>query len=159
MEWNSIHNRRWITRVASRSALVLFFGCASLAQSPQPPPLMSTQSGVNSQYTTMGTLSAPSFVTITIGVRDARGMPLDVEAVVRLTSPVRAVNLMSPSRDESSASFANLLEGIYDVEVKCPGYRTVVDRLDVTGRALARRRLTAHRLATPGTPVEQSVSA
>jgi tetratricopeptide (TPR) repeat protein len=74
-------------------------------------------------------------VTITIGVRDARGLPIEEPATVHLTSNLRRVNRDSDTRDSADVNFANLLEGPYEVEVDCPGYRPVREHLDVTGGA------------------------
>jgi tetratricopeptide (TPR) repeat protein len=80
-----------------------------------------------------GNLSgAISEVTVTIGVRDARGVPLEELATVRLTSKFGGVDHVSTTKDSSDVSFANVLKGPYGVVVECPGYRTVQADLDVT---------------------------
>ncbi len=79
----------------------------------------------------------PSFlrqtVTINVGIRDARGFPLDEKATVRISSVIRAVNQSLTTEPNSSVTFPNLLEGPYEVEIRCPGYRPVVQHLDVSG--------------------------
>ena len=72
-------------------------------------------------------------VTINVGIRDSRGLPLEEKATVRLTSVVRAVNKTSFSEPNSTVTFPNLLEGPYQVEVSCPGYRRIIQQLDVSG--------------------------
>ncbi len=72
-------------------------------------------------------------VAITVGVRDARGLPLDDKASVRLISKASVYNRTIPTEGNSSATFPNVWEGPYDVEVKCEGYRPVLDHLDVGG--------------------------
>ncbi len=47
---------------------------------------------------------------------------------------MRSVNRTFFTAQDSSASFPGLLEGPYDVEVQCPGYRPAVEHLDVTSR-------------------------
>lgn len=115
-----------LPEVASLSAFLLFLGSAGMAQMPP-------SQGVNNSQSMMdGTMGAPQQVTITIGVRDARGLPLEAPATVRISSHMRGVNRTAATREESAASFVNLLEGPYEVEVRCPGYKTVVDHLDAT---------------------------
>ncbi len=72
-------------------------------------------------------------VTIDVGVRDARGLPLDDKATVRISSVIRSVNKTAMTEANSTASFPNLLEGPYELEILCPGYRSVVQHLDVNG--------------------------
>ena len=89
--------------------------------------------GADSQSKYGGMIGAPNQVTITIGVRDSRGLPFEEKASVHLFSRMRGVNRTLSTDQNSTAGFQNLLEGPYDVEVKCPGYLTVTDHLDVTG--------------------------
>jgi tetratricopeptide (TPR) repeat protein len=72
-------------------------------------------------------------VAITVGVRDARGLPLDDKAMVRLISKASVYNRTIPTEANSSATFPNVWEGPYDVEVKCQGYRPVIAHIDVSG--------------------------
>jgi len=89
--------------------------------------------GADSQSKYGGMIGTPNQVTITIGVRNSRGLPFDEKASVHLFSRMRGVNRTILTDQDSTASFQNLLEGPYDVEVQYPGYRTVTDHLDVTG--------------------------
>jgi tetratricopeptide (TPR) repeat protein len=97
-------------------------------QSP-PPGGASTSSKYDSVTATPGT------VTVTVGVRDSRGLPLEDKASVQLTSRTRGFNRTFPTDQSSSAIFDSLIEGPYDVEVQCPGYGTVKNHLDITGGA------------------------
>jgi tetratricopeptide (TPR) repeat protein len=72
-------------------------------------------------------------VTIDVGVRDSRGLPLEDKASVRVFSRLRNYNRTVVTEKNSTASFPALLEGPYEVEVSCPGYRPVVEHLDVVG--------------------------
>ena len=74
-------------------------------------------------------------VTIDIGVRDSRGLPLEDKASVRLVSRLRNYDRTVFAEKNSTASFTELLEGPYDVEVRCPGYRPAIEHLDVIGGA------------------------
>ena len=72
-------------------------------------------------------------VTITVGVRDARGLPLDEKASVRLISRSGTYNRTVFTEKDSSAIFASVWEGPFDIEINCPGYRPVLEHLDVGG--------------------------
>jgi tetratricopeptide (TPR) repeat protein len=78
-------------------------------------------------------MSLRQVVTIIVGVRDARGLPLDENASVRLVSKMSAYARTMPTESNSTATFVNLWDGPYDVEVKCPGYRPVAEHLEVSG--------------------------
>lgn len=80
-------------------------------------------------------IRAPQEVTIIIGVRDARGVPLDDLATVNLQSILRGFHRFSNTKDSADVSFPSLLEGPYELQVECPGYRMVKEQLDVTGGA------------------------
>jgi tetratricopeptide (TPR) repeat protein len=76
--------------------------------------------------------SAIREVTVMIGVRDARGVPLEELATVRLTAKFGGADHVSTTKDSSDVSFSNVLKGSYDMMVECAGYRTVRGDLDVT---------------------------
>jgi len=107
-------------------ALLLGWGYKAFAQDPG-----GAGAGLPSAYG--GLLTNLQQVTVTIGVRDARGLPLDELASVHLTSRLRGVNRISETRESANVSFQNLLEGPYDVLVECAGYRPVQQHLEVTG--------------------------
>jgi Flp pilus assembly protein TadD len=73
----------------------------------------------------------PQIVTVSIGVRDSHGLPLEEKASVKLSSKVRGFYKTFLTEQSSSASFTSILEGPYDLEVQCPGYVTVVEHLDI----------------------------
>ena len=89
--------------------------------------------GADSQSVLGNLMSRPNDVTITISVRDARGLPLEDLATVRLLSRQRSFNRSSLTKESANVSFQGLLEGPYEVHVECPGYRPVQEQLDVTG--------------------------
>lgn len=72
-------------------------------------------------------------VSITVGIRDPRGLPLDASATVRLSSRTRGFYRDLNTKDSADVMFANLLEGAYDLEVQCPGYRPVREQLQIGG--------------------------
>ncbi len=78
-------------------------------------------------------LGVRQVVTIIVGIRDARGLPLEEKASVRLVSRRSAYARTIPTESDSSATFPNLWDGPYDVEIKCPGYRPVTEHLEVSG--------------------------
>ena len=90
-------------------------------------------SSAGSEAKISGMMKNRQQVTIIVGVRDARGLPVDEPASVRLVSKFSAYARTNPTEKDSTASFPNLLEGPYYVEVHCPGYRGVIDHLDVSG--------------------------
>lgn len=94
-------------------------------------------------------------VNIMVGVRDARGLPIEELATVRITSNVRRVFRNLDTKESADVSFANLLEGPYDVTVECPGYRTAQEHLDVTGgAAFFRAYIYLHAVTDPSTSNE-----
>ncbi len=108
-------------RLPTFSLLVLVETCSLWAQQP---------SGL-SQYENKTFIRQD--VTITVGVRDARGLPLEKEASVRLISKSGVYNRTVFTERDSSATFSSVWEGPFDIEIKCPGYRSVLEHLDVGG--------------------------
>jgi tetratricopeptide (TPR) repeat protein len=72
-------------------------------------------------------------VNVIIGVRDRNGGPVDAPALVRFYSNFSSFNLTSPTREGSSVTFSNVIEGEYEVEVKCPGYKDSAEHVSVMG--------------------------
>lgn len=72
-------------------------------------------------------------VSITVGIRDARGLPLEEKASVRLIGKMIAYSRTLPTEPNSTATFPQIWEGPYDIEVQCPGYRGVIHHIDVNG--------------------------
>ena len=95
-----------------------------------PPPASSSYGGAD--YSKFGNVQAPQDVTITIAVRDARGLPLEDAATVLLSSKLRGVYRSLDTKSSADVSFG-VLEGPYEVQVACPGYRTVKQELNVFG--------------------------
>ena len=80
----------------------------------------------------MEKLRTPQRVTITIGVRDARGLPIEDMATVHLSSKLRGVHQTGDTKSSADVTFA-VLDGPYEVQVECPGYQTVKNELNVYG--------------------------
>ncbi len=80
------------------------------------------------------TLSFPTAnekpVDILVSVREPSGMPLAGNALVKLYSE-RGVHLTVPTQDNSTATFPQILEGEYDIEVTAPGYKTAKEHASV----------------------------
>jgi tetratricopeptide (TPR) repeat protein len=114
-----------VLRLLSLLAL-LFHGNLAFGQGGRSGDVTTENSG---EY--IGMLRNSETVTVTVGVRDSRGLPLDDNASVRLVGKLRAFTRTIPTERNSSATFVDLLTGPYDVEVSCPGYRSVVDHLEV----------------------------
>jgi|HubBroStandDraft_6_1064221.scaffolds.fasta_scaffold02290_4 Flp pilus assembly protein TadD len=96
--------------------------CASFAQTPSAGP--GTRSAVG-----------PSLqpVTVVISVRDKNGGPVDNPAIVRFFSNFSSFNVTTTTREGASVTFPNILEGEYEVEVKCAGYKEAVEHISVVG--------------------------
>src|SRR5579863_1171447 len=97
--------------------------CASFAQSPSQPS-QGTRSAVG-----------PSLqpVTVVIGVRDKNGGPVDNPALVRFYSNFSSFNVTTTTREGASVTFPNILEGEYELEVKCAGYKDAAEHISVVG--------------------------
>jgi len=105
---------------------------ALCAQQEAPPPPSAAPGTALSTFNT-GAGRSLQAVTITISVRDARGLPLEDLTTVRLSSRLRGTTRTLDTRDSADISFGGLLEGLYEVEAECPGYRTIKQQLDVNG--------------------------
>lgn len=76
----------------------------------------------------LGDMNSPD-ADVDIAVRDAHGSPLEAPAVVRLTSVVANYNQLSYTQGSSKAHFSKVPPGDFEVEISCPGYRKVTERL------------------------------
>jgi tetratricopeptide (TPR) repeat protein len=72
--------------------------------------------------------SAP--VDVLVSVREPTGMPLAGHAVVKLSS-AKGVHLTVSTRDNSTATFPQMLPGEYDIEVTALGYKTTMEHASV----------------------------
>jgi Flp pilus assembly protein TadD len=72
-------------------------------------------------------------MTVNVNVRDARGMPLDAPAVVRLRSTVENYDVRSPTREASTAVFTRVMQGEYDIDIECIGYKATTEHIQVMG--------------------------
>lgn len=73
----------------------------------------------------------PPAVAVKVNVRDMRGTPLSVPAIVHLRATVGNFDLNLPTRDGSAAQFSSVLPGQYEIEVRCVGYVTTSEQLTV----------------------------
>lgn len=110
---------------------VLAFGIASLlfcaslfCQIPSP---RSGPQNPNSQQTGIQGFE------VSVGVRDSRGVPLDVGSVVHLYAVTGSFNVTESTRDASTARFSNVTPGDYQLEVTSPGYRKATEQLSLFG--------------------------
>ena len=103
------------------AALFLFLPLSSSAQQPTPP-----RRGGTSQ----NQIAEP--VTIVVSVREASGMPLPGNAFVKLSSDFSGIHLTAPTQDASAATFPNLQQGEYEIEVTSTGYKTATEHASVT---------------------------
>jgi tetratricopeptide (TPR) repeat protein len=72
-------------------------------------------------------------LTLFVSVREHSGIPLDVGAVVRLSSPVGGQFQLSTTQDAATAIFPNVQGGDYEIEVEATGYQTAHERASVFG--------------------------
>jgi len=115
---------------AVRSRAPAFFLALSLLAHPsficgQNPP-GARQGGVR------GIRVQTEPVSVSVSVRDQRGLPIESSALVRLYSNVRNYNVTSPTREVSTASFSDVAAGEYVVEVRCTGYKTATEQVSVS---------------------------
>lgn len=69
-------------------------------------------------------------VDVQVSVREPSGMPLAGNALVKLYSE-RGAHLTVPTQDNSTATFPQILEGEYDIEVTASGYKTAQEHASV----------------------------
>jgi tetratricopeptide (TPR) repeat protein len=69
-------------------------------------------------------------VDVLVSVREPTGMPLAGSAVVKLSSG-KGVHLTVSTRDNSTATFPQMLPGDYDIEVIALGYHTTTEHASV----------------------------
>jgi len=70
-------------------------------------------------------------ITVKICVRDARGLPLEFAAFVRLHALVRSYDVKSATGEGGTANFPNVPPGEYEVEVRATGYKTATEPVSV----------------------------
>jgi Flp pilus assembly protein TadD len=97
--------------------LLYFFGSSALAQGP----------GGGGR----GRTSPVQTTTLNVSVRDSGGMPLETPALVKLRGALENGSRVATTQEASTAVFAGVSEGEYDVEAACVGYQTVVERVSV----------------------------
>src|SRR5580693_5320562 len=69
-------------------------------------------------------------VDVLVSVREPTGMPLAGHAIVKLSSE-KGVHLTVSTRDNSTATFPQMLPGEYDIEVAALGYQTTMEHASV----------------------------
>jgi len=69
-------------------------------------------------------------VDVLVSVREPTGMPLAGQAVVKLSSE-KGLHLTVSTRDNSTATFPQMLPGEYDIEVTALGYQTTMEHASV----------------------------
>jgi len=138
------------SRLFSRVAWRLLGGVLFLFASHSP---IDAQGVTTSGATTHGpSMLSSQEVAVVISIRDARGLPLDELATVRLTSPQRALSQLGSTKESSNVNFPNTLEGTYQLEVECPGYHPVKTQLNVSGMTVFTAYVYMHSLADPNPP-------
>jgi tetratricopeptide (TPR) repeat protein len=98
--------------------------------------LLATSASVCGQRTSRSQTpgyNSPQPVSVRVNVRDERGSPLGVPAIVHLRATVGGFDSNLPTRDGSAAEFPEVLPGQYEIEVRCVGYKTTSEQLSVAG--------------------------
>jgi len=72
-------------------------------------------------------------MTVNVAVRDSRGTPLEIAALVRLYSMAENYNVQAPTQEGSTAVFRRVVQGEYEVEVKCAGFKPKTEQVSVMG--------------------------
>src|SRR4029077_19464795 len=109
-----------LPRLSSRTllrGLLYFFGSSALSQGPG-----GGGRGRNSPVQT---------TTLSVSVRDSGGMLLEAPALGKLRGALENGSRVATTQEASTAVFAGVSEGEYDVEAACVGYQTVVERVSV----------------------------
>jgi TolA-binding protein len=71
-------------------------------------------------------------VTVLISVRERTGIPLSVNAIVRLSPLIGGQSLVAPTTDAATASFPGVHGGEYEVQVEAAGYERTTERISVS---------------------------
>lgn len=110
---------------------ILFSILAILACSPSIRGQLPGVRDSTASTAIQSTLDVARGVTISVGVRDSRGLPLEDQAEVSLFSKSRGFSKTILAERGSTANFSDVLQGDYNVEVQCPGYVSVLKHLEV----------------------------
>ena len=105
--------------LATAVTLTVSVPVCSIAQ--QPPPRRGTNPAPSSELP----------VTLVVSVRETSGMPLPSNAFVKLSSNFSGLHLTAPTQDGSTATFPNIQNGEYDIEVNSTGYETAIEHASV----------------------------
>jgi tetratricopeptide (TPR) repeat protein len=112
--------------ILSAFAACLLLSAAAMGQGrPTGPPVAPP-----GQMST----AAPGFgnsATVTVAVTDETGLPLDEQALVKLTSDMTGANLWGTTQDRSQIIFDNLVPAEYEIEVSAAGYSSVTKNVNV----------------------------
>src|SRR5271165_3142518 len=77
-----------------------------------------------------GALTEPP-AQVNVNVRDSRGMPVEVPALVHLSSSVKNFDMTQPTREGAVATFPSVSPGEYEMEVRCAGYISSAEHLSI----------------------------
>jgi tetratricopeptide (TPR) repeat protein len=103
---------------------LLFFGSAAGQQSPTP--IAAQADDIRGNEADVSMLASNS--KIYVSVREPSGIPVTENATVKVSCPLRNVNVSGPTNDTAQAEFANIPAGDCFVEVSAPGYKTSRER-------------------------------
>jgi tetratricopeptide (TPR) repeat protein len=73
-----------------------------------------------------------------VSVREPNGLPVTESATVKLSCPLKGVNMSGPTKDTAEAQFSNIPAGDCIVDVSAPGYKPAHERALVADSLMAR---------------------
>lgn len=106
-------------RVIGLLLLVLLLACSGYPQGV--PPAGGARMNANNERPAQ----------VNVSVRDSRGLPLEVPAMVHLSSTVKNFDMTLPTREAAIASFPSVTPGEYQLEVRCTGYISSMEHLSI----------------------------
>jgi len=72
-------------------------------------------------------------LTLLVSVREVSGIPLDRQAIVRLSTRLGGQNTMAVTQDGATATFSDIKGGDYEIDVEAVGYKAAHERANVVG--------------------------
>ena len=111
--------------IAEPLALVLLL-CGSVAGQSQPAPIAAQADNLRGVEADVSML--PSNSKIYVSVREPTGIPITENATVKVSCPLRNVDVRGVTNDTAQVEFSNIPAGDCFVEVSAPGYKTSRER-------------------------------
>src|SRR5437879_30139 len=128
--------REWPAMRSKSRIRALIFGLAAFVALLAFVPAGAAQDNASipgdPSFANNGTWRAPS-ANLYVSVREATGLPVSTNAVVKLSCPLAGIDVSGPAQGTSAqVQFHNVPVGDCNIEVSAQGYRTAKDRTEVT---------------------------